>query len=170
MDWPLSGVYELGGRFWLDVQIDADDNTHTPIKCPYGVVGDRLYVRETWKPTKSYVSCLSYIRYLADDSRRAVGHSLGGSGIDKWRPSIHMPKWASRIWLEITDIRVERVQDITYSNMKAEGCIPDNVCGGYVDKLRERYWKPLWDSINAKKGYGWQINPWVWVISFKVLE
>lgn len=89
------------------------------------------------------------------------------SDIWKWRPSIFMPKWASRITLEITGVRVERVQDITHHDMKAEGCLPSNIAGGYWDVLRDQYWKPLWDSINAQRGYGYESNPHVWVVEFK---
>ena len=71
-----------------------------------------------------------------------------------------MPRWASRINLEITDIRVERVQDITEEDAKAEGV------DWYPAMRANRLFQSLWDSINAKRGYAWDVNPWVWVVEF----
>uniref|UniRef100_A0A6M3LT89 ASCH domain-containing protein n=1 Tax=viral metagenome TaxID=1070528 RepID=A0A6M3LT89_9ZZZZ len=135
--------------------------------CPFGKVGDKLYVREKFQLSKGdFASTLEeelnkkpQVLYYASDSPRYRDK-------DKWRPSIHMPKWASRITLEITDIRVERLQDIGYTEMKKEGCLPVNCCGGMTETLLEEYWIPLWNSV-AKKEYQWNQNPWVFVISFK---
>ena len=85
----------------------------------------------------------------------------------RWKPSIHMPKWAARIWLEVTGVRVERVQDISEEDAIAEG-IPRGAvqyCGHAI-----RLFRDLWDSINAKRGYPWEVNPWVWVVEFKRTE
>ena len=140
------------------------------IPCPHGVVGDLLYCRETWKPTRSSITQRSYVRYRADDSRREVYHDLweNVSAYDRWRPSIHMPKWAVRHWLRITDVRAERVQDISEEDAKAEGCVDR----GYdIDMESARYhFSQLWDSIYAKRGLGWDVNPWVFVLSFKRKE
>jgi hypothetical protein len=96
----------------------------------------------------------------------------------KFKPSIHMPKWAARIWLEITDIRVERVQDITDSASIKEGiqwddACPENVSSGWCpcafDTPKESF-QYLWNSINESRGVGWDVNPWVWVIEFKVVD
>lgn len=90
-----------------------------------------------------------------------------------WRPSIHMPRWASRILLEVTDVRVERVQDISEADCYSEG-LP--IPGPYQPGTREAVevvlpaFRDLWDSINAKRGQGWDVNPWVWVVEFKRLE
>jgi hypothetical protein len=81
----------------------------------------------------------------------------------KWRPSIHMPKRAARLWLEITDVRVERVQDISEKDAVAEGV----GCFG-CDTIQ--WFEDLWDSINAKRGYSWDSNPWVFVICFEVID
>lgn len=95
------------------------------------------------------------------------------ANINKWRPSIHMPRWASRITLEITNVRVERLHEITEADAVAEGVLEwedvyKDYCadGGWfrspVDSFRS-----LWDSINTKSGYGWDVNPLVLVVSFE---
>jgi hypothetical protein len=116
---------------------------------------DRLWVRETWQNNP-----YGGIVYRA------------GSGIVNcagrgWRPSIFMPRWASRITLEITGVRVERVRDISESDAKAEGVTP-SIVGRDFDYLGYRAgFQSLWDSINSKRGYSWASNPWVWVVEFK---
>jgi hypothetical protein len=90
-------------------------------------------------------------------------------GFVKWRPSIHMPRWASRIMLEVTDVRVERVQEISTVNAEAEGCEGWQCRPKLYETVQRAEFRELWDSINAKRGFGWKVNPWVWVISFKVL-
>lgn len=84
----------------------------------------------------------------------------------KWKPSIHMPRWASRINLEITDIRVERLQEINEEDAKHEGVKRINA-GDFGMETWSSAFRNLWDSINSKRGYGWDTNPWVWVIEFK---
>ena len=132
---------------------------------PYGQPGDRLWVRETWAYIfNSGSEPPTYTTYF-----KANGNTL--PGINKWRPSIFMPRWASRITLEIVNIRVERVQDISEEDAKAEGTkgLYDDWAGPGKLTYRKPY-KALWDSINSKRGYGWDVNPWVWVIEFKVLQ
>jgi hypothetical protein len=82
------------------------------------------------------------------------------------RPSIFMPRWASRITLEITNIRVERLQEITEENARAEGCPGIATRKTYPRQYRDSF-EVLWDRLNAKRGYSWGSNPWVWVIEFK---
>ena len=121
-------------------------------RCPYGQPGDRLWVREAWwkRPDGS----ISY---------RADGNDFVAGGRPRYSPSIHMPRWASRITLRLTDVRVERVQDISVSDCIAEGLgYPTDDRYAAVDNF-----KPLWDSINAARGYGWDANPWVWVLVFE---
>lgn len=131
--------------------------------CPYGQPGDRLWVREAWRTDDSgddhrAPGTLSpiYTRlcYPATDQR---GSALMG----KLRPSTQMPRWASRITLEVTAIRVERLQDISDADAMAEG-IPHH--HDLVDCRRERY-RALWEQINGPGA--WDANPWVWVIEFK---
>lgn len=124
--------------------------------------GDLLYVRETW--ADNIPGCPNGITYKAD---HIDPKGDGPANPIKWKPSIHMPKAAARIWLEVTNVRVERLQEILCGDMKREGCIPPTVTGGQYQQWQRDYWIPLWDAINAKRGYGWETNPWVWVIEFE---
>ena len=117
--------------------------------CPYGEPGDHLWVRETW----AHDQVSQGIAYRATDQLPDGGH---------WSPSIHMPRRASRIFLEVTSVRVERVQDITHKDALREGVSWSKQDGSPIDRFRL-----LWNSINAERGCGWDANPWVWVISFK---
>ena len=94
-------------------------------------------------------------------------HWEPGKGPTRWRPSIHMPRWASRITLELTDVRVERVQDITTNDIYAEGV--EGPADGSPNDVFVKF-RELWDSINAKRGYGWDVNPLVWVLGFRRTE
>ena len=133
-------------------------------KCPYGTIGDRLWVRETWAPHPQDQATIFY--------RATVDTEPGIRVWDgPWKPSIYMPRWASRITLEITGIRVERVQDISDEDARAEGlwCRFDGQgCEGKCHKCSETArvaFRTLWDSTNAKR-HPWASNPWVWVIEF----
>ena len=132
------------------------------IRCPYGQPGDRLWVRETWAKNNPVLD--AKVCYRAD----LMSPDLG----KPWKPSIYMPRWASRITLEIVNVRVERVQEITEADVIAEGIGAFTLARGVLsDAPPDPRWKfiELWNSINANRGYGWEINPWVWVIEFKVL-
>jgi hypothetical protein len=130
------------------------------IRCPYGKVGDVLYVRETFK---SFNDGDTF--YKADHNGIPV-HADDDANSWKWTPSIHMPKEHARIWLEITDIRVERVQDISRADATEEG-IPN---AAYAVNSVESF-KYLWDSINGcRVECSWESNPYCWCISFKVKE
>jgi hypothetical protein len=141
-------------------------------KCPYGQPGDRLWVRETWVKVDD-MNGDEQTHYRAD------GEDIPGP----WKPSIFMPRWASRITLEIVSVRVERLREITEEDAKKEGAHlavwhelkngdGEDVSGlpGYPDQ-RAAYkngFANIWDSINGKK-HPWESNPWVWVIEFKKL-
>lgn len=134
------------------------DTYPTMARCSYGKVGDLLWVKEGW-------ACAGDIRMQA---RGAVVYKAdyGDTGKFKFKSPIHMPKWAARIWLEITGIKVETLQEITIEDIWAEGRSPslsddEDYSAGY------EWFADLWDSINAKRGFGWESNPWVWVIEFK---
>ncbi len=147
-------------------------------KCPLGQPGDRLWVRETWAINQCgrRISLsaeawpkwpIERLRYVATDEPPHITDS----GEPYWwnkRPSIHMPRWASRITLEIVSIRVERVQDISEDDCREEG-VKYLIKSEKESRTWEGEFERLWDSINAKRGIGWSDNPWVWVIAFKVV-
>lgn len=155
-----------------------EDDDNVLYRCPFGVPGDRLWVRESFRFTCDEKS-FSCVAYEADGTARQMLCLDGGDGDPigvgkacrpaifeslKWRPSIHMPRWASRITLKVTDVRVQRVQDISEEDAIAEGC----QCAGVPASLTNRgAFAKLWDSINAKDGNGWAANPWVWAVTFK---
>lgn len=129
--------------------------------CPFGHPGDRLWVRETFR--EYYPKAL----YKADGIARLEDTETGKA--IPWRPSIHMPRWASRITLEITDINVERVQDITEDEAIKEGVV-DPIMGTYGLNPRTIF-RDLWDAIYAKRsGLSWDEDPWVWAITFRRVE
>jgi len=141
------------------------------LKAP-GRPGDRLWIKETWRNNGR---CENGIQYKADMPEEIVSGFM-------WKSPIYMPRWASRITLEIMDIRVERIQDITEKDFFAEGSYfyekePGFSAwhiGSFSSLVNENTWKnafaQLWDSFGIKKGFGWDMNPWVWVIKFKKLE
>lgn len=132
-------------------------------------IGDRLWCRETFALTQHGKPV-----YRADarDQSGARWHSItpgDPAGEVQWKPSIHMPRWASRLTLTVTDVRVERVQDISEADAKAEGV--DGVdWGGGRDYGGPAHYRPgfrtLWDELYAARGYGWDANPWVRAITF----
>lgn len=141
--------------------------------CPFGKPGHRLWVRETWAADAQVdavaprdLSQGEPILYPADGAVRQTGCSMIAPG--KGRPSIHMPRWASRILLEITGVRVERLQDISRAGIRAEGlqCPPELASDDVSPNYRDWYpaaWRELWEST----GGDWNANPWVWVVEFK---
>ncbi|WP_122286134.1 hypothetical protein [Pseudomonas syringae group genomosp. 3] len=142
------------------------------VRCPYGQPGDRLWVREAWQADAQVNEVapreLSHgepIRYPADGASRQTGCSMITPG--KTRPSIHMPRWVSRLLLEITAVRVERLQDISKEQALAEGVMN---CEQDIDPDGNGYeplelFGGLWTMINGDGS--WQSNPWVWVVEFK---
>lgn len=159
-----------------------------PRFCPLGQIGDRLWVRETWAEAlgSSFAAPLERYRQGGADGYgigaiyRATPHP--DYRVETWRPSIHMPRWASRIILEITDVRVERVQDITDDDAVADlGCLricdEDEPCDTSVtstDPVGD--FRALWDSIyypgiyKKQTLFKWDANPWVWVVEFRRVE
>ena len=146
---------------------------------PYGVVGGTLWVRETWR-TQELDGELDGVLYAADNQFVPIENKIeaadawcdayaNGKHGDKWRPSIHMPRWASRITLEVTGISVQRLQETSESDAIAEGV----QCPAFLHAApctHTHHFSMLWDSIYAKRGSGWDTNPWVWVIDFKVVQ
>ena len=189
------------------------------IKCPYGDVGDKLWVRETWAPCEAKVR-KGHVQYAADG---AVGHMVTTNGGERWwersghtmgvaddsfqgvwvsrpsrwRPSIHMPRWASRLMLEVTDVRVQRLQDISPQDAEAEGAqhfdkLPSlhpygqdarwsmesptstDECLGSAKMAFANYWNKCaagenW-NLKPEREHPWAQNPWVWAVTFKMVE
>ena len=149
-----------------------DDARWKSWSCPLGKPGDRLWVRETFAYEPDFG-----VAYRADE-----GDEFPGMERQKWTPSIHMPRALSRITLEITDIRVERVQDISEEEARAEGI--EALDGRFVsaDLCDTARWYDmsmgdarciyahLWDALYAAYRLGWSVNPLVWVVTFKRVE
>ena len=158
------------------------------IECPYGQPGDRLWVRETWKPhcegpIREEFPLGTCVKYAADGAMvkpTEWTHEQGAwcemnEETPQWRPSIHMPRWASRITLEIVAVRVERLQNISEEDARAEGCDSgiwhqeSGMLAGETDPediatFRDGYGF-LWECINGAGS--WALNPWVWVVEFR---
>jgi hypothetical protein len=161
---------------------------------PYGVPGDRLWVRETFYVDHMSVSEggplpdempdgwdeMLYYRADGECCQQIPECACAEMGKPKWRPPRWMKKWASRISLEITSVRVERLQDIKAHDVWKEGFEPAMSPGVHINidgelwPAGERYLREVfsksWDTINAKRGYSWESTPWVWVIEFKRVE
>lgn len=140
------------------------------VKLPRYAAGDILWVRETWLKADDgyYYKADIKVPSESENLRKAYGY--------KWRPSIFMPREAARIFLRVTNVRVERVQEITENDAKNEGVKDpyDYQEPSYYDQphvrgmeINKSAFAGLWDSLNAKRGYGWETNPWVWVIEFE---
>ena len=174
------GVHQSDGRFYVHGRFDGID---TWFACPYGAPGDRLWVREThhyldaradWSQPPQVGWLPVHLTFQADDTMRTVEapaedwtESWCNDHI-RWRPSIHLHRWASRISLEVTEVRVERLQDITDEEAIAEG-VPTRGTTHWAGKWRDEFHQ-LWDELNAARGYGWDANPWVWVIRFRKVD
>ncbi|WP_368869974.1 hypothetical protein [Proteus mirabilis] len=170
---------------------DLHNDTSGWFTCPLGKVGDRLWVRETWSVVShEFDNDGLMIDYVPDRPTKAVhempyghgyftGHVIYSAdgdftwgdddgcidGRSCWKPSIHMPRWASRITLEITDVRVERLKDAGDTEFKAEGYPLDReLTGGSMDPFC--WFRNLWDSVSPTN-FKYADNPWVWVIEFK---
>jgi hypothetical protein len=145
-----------------------------PNGCRHGTPGDRLWVRETWAPERDGTACPddTGILYRATD----LGWDDEDTGL-RWRPSIFMPRTASRILLEITDVRVQRLQDISEDDARAEG-IDDDAADKVLmmaEAMNQREPRPLasafetiWDTIHGSGA--WHANPWVWALTFRRLQ
>ena len=172
-------VFNHDDSFHGILDYDEDETSYDNYSWPYGQVGDRLWVRETWNVLAGY-SGGSMQPYLKIPSMKTC-HTILVYKSDndyktKWRPSIFMPRWASRITLEITEIKVERVQDITEEGAKAEGVTINpalEILANFYKEHGTKYkimFRDLWNSINKKRGFGWDLNPWVWVVKFRRID
>ena len=150
--YPNRGAHEFWGEEYKLPENIKDEELSKQWNPPYHT-DDILYVRETWKKAPN-----GYF-YYEDWQRNDI------ADVTKWKPSIYMPKEAARIWLKVTDVRVERLQDMTDDDAEAEGCFDyTSTALGFFD---------VWDSTIKKSDldrYGWNANPWVWVIKFERCE
>lgn len=160
--------------------------------CPYGQPSNHLWVRECfivgWPSENGDIQQFGAdgnelpkkVWYRADDNGRFqwIDRDTDEMRDPPWKPSIHMPRWACRITLEITDVRVQQLQEISEEDAQAEGVewygVADLRPNG---ELREgpsiayrAGFHDLWDSINSKRGLGWNTNPWVWALTFKRIQ
>lgn len=160
-----------------------------PEACPSGRPGDLLWVRESARRVDTGSAALQFARfeYRADGKQFSLPENIYDCRPfkwNKWTPSIHMPKWAARLWLRIIRIWVERLQEISKADVKAEGirgygahgggthynnvtiypAFPEK--GGGFSTAKEAF-ECLWDSLNAGRNYGWEANPWVWALEFE---
>lgn len=171
---PISKFIQIGKKFIGCYPEDVPELIREC--CPYGVPGDRIWVRETWAEAGASAPDLKLYRANYPSHVPTHYENVPPAEDVRWTPSIHMPRWASRILLEITDVRVEQLKSISEEEARSEG----------VAQLREGFWKhyqpgwtqhqlsargsftTLWESIY---GFGeWDRNPWVWVIEFKRIE
>ena len=172
----LSQYSLLGVRYWRDENLNLNEFPYGDYTlCPYGQVGDRLWVRETWsgqdfaictKDNKPNYKGKDGYWHLVIHKAGKENYAWGLQGEPKWKSGRFMFKSSTRIWLEITEVRVERVQEISETDCEREGTPMVAPRPSGVDR---NDFHILWDSLNAKRGYGWEVNPWVWVISFKVV-
>jgi hypothetical protein len=181
---PDFSGYEIGEYFTGKIETGAVlysrngdmqwENATFPNKPRYKT-GDILYVRETWAVSR----CMTH----QFDTKNTVGNECSCSYAykakvklyddeaahydDRLYPSIHMPKEAARIFLRVTNVRAERLHEITYEGARAEGI---DVAGASYQPHYRGQFKDLWDGLNAKRGYDWESNPWVWVYEFERVE
>ena len=134
--------------------------------CPYGYPGDRIWVRETHAPQPDCWGAWDNWMLLDKKGPKPIIHYAADGGdpwIDRWRPSIHMPRWASRITLEVTGVRIERLNDISEEDANAEGVQHSlHLQGG---RYASENYAHLWWQINGDGA--WELNPWVWVVEFR---
>ncbi|HHS9827738.1 hypothetical protein H8L55_15300 [Klebsiella quasipneumoniae] len=173
---------EVGMYFWSQSDACGMKARSKPFACPYGKPGDRIWVREAFR-VHSRATDVATLVYKASERnswteqthRVPVAVCNKPATPEKWTPSLHMPRWASRILLEITDVRVERLNAISQEDAQAEGMeltgwrptYSDPDSGGKVMTPYDNF-AELWSSIYGDES--WKANPWVWVISFKRVE
>lgn len=164
---------------WLPTGSFTEANPSRVYHCPFGQPGDRLWMRETWYcdhfevqrgPYREVPGAKDLLVFHADNPRPYEAEQ------PVWRPSIHMPRWASRLTLNITAVRVERLNDISEADAKAEGVSMPDASDSPTDTHHTppKFWSYkqeyayLWDEINGPGS--WALNPWVWVIEFRRVE
>jgi len=170
LGYPSSRGWFWAG-FWLS---QSRDGSPGYFKCPHGQVGDRLWVKETWQLASTMGVCHAIDDYVIYRATDPDWETIEGW---KWRSPIFMPRWASRITLEITDIRVERLQDIGLFDLFAQLGAAKKDIWPHRELSPEEYGNELmpdfielWNSIYIKKGLGWNVNPRMWITKVKLLQ
>lgn len=173
--WYTPGIVDKDGYLQpASKEVFGVSNENEGYSCPFGAVGDRIWVREAFR-VHSRATDIATLVYKASERnswteqthRVPVAVCNKPATPEKWTPSLHMPRWASRILLEITDVRVERLSSISEEDAGREGYPADpSPYGGRMDKWL--WFRQLWDGIYPEQSF--KHNPWVWVIEFKRVE
>lgn len=170
------GVHSfVRGRHYITAGFGAACESLDFRECPYGEPGDRLWVRETWAVDRAYddlspkqIDAMRRIENLSLNVWTAADCDMHAEPEDergRWRPSIFCMQWSSRINLRVTSVRVERLQDITEGDARAEGIVPLQMDGmSFLPRFMG-----VWDVINGKRA-SWSSNPWIWRIEFEVVR
>lgn len=194
-DWNSPGAFRVAGPVWAVRKLSGVEDPKW--RCPYGVPGDRLWVRENFftdsrenRPLVIYAATANMYREQGEPVKPCTYPDTDLSGeyptheqslknittppTSKWwklRPSIFMPRWASRITLELTGVRVEQLRKISGVDAVAEGIALDFPGGhhGAYDRAKTAF-REGWDTLNASRGYGWDTNPFVWVLEFRRVD
>lgn len=167
-----SAIYDaFHGWQWLNAAEDFNE----PIDLRFRP-GDRLWVKETWRPLPGFSNWDMRIRYAVDDAELLLEDGDVDTGDWNWPKaakignvsSLFMPRWASRLTLAVTDVRVQRVQDISHEDAAAEGCRGVGKYPGDFEVTPRDQFRDLWNRLNEKRGFGWDANPWVVALTFTV--
>jgi hypothetical protein len=185
IDKDISNQFDIDsdGTVYAYINRNTGDSFKPAEVAPYHV-GDILWVRETWRVSHVGITGgneWAYIVYKTGEGKTIEiddKESLYYTTKAKWQPSIHLPRKAARLFLEVTSVRVERLQDISEKDAKAEGVHPcfwfqpfgkpedESITFDNNQPTHKAAFFNLWDKINAKRGYSWESNPWVWVYKF----
>lgn len=171
---PAAGMGRTGPREKLWYCEDWCGNLILEIgRCPYGKPGDRLWVREKFRlATGRHGDRRVAVQYAADSAIAALDAPKPHRGLAKsfgpWRSPLLMPQWASRLTLEIVNVRAERLWAISAADAVREGMEPTCDPAPYVKSAIDQF-KAGWDAINAARGYGWKTDPFVWVIEYRIV-
>jgi hypothetical protein len=147
------------GPYWLPYAAGDAEGEQAKVRCPYGTPGDRLWVRETWAVQHEYDAAAPSEIGSKARWHYAATENLGGL---RKRPSIFLPRRGSRILLEITDVRVQQLQEISEEDARAEGYEPQST------DFPVGWFHGLWDTIHGSGA--WHANPWVWAITFRRIQ
>lgn len=149
----LVEVTDRGFARWLE------ESRQRTLRCPYGVPGDLIWVKE------AFALLGKQTIYRADKLSQTEGYSHVIRNGGRWKSPRFMPKVAARIWLELTGVRVERLQNIRAGDVIREGFFDQEGLG-----RSKAAFSAIWDELNAKRGFPWESNPWVWVLEFRRCE